>query len=171
MTNIVKQLLLTVTILLCIQQLTGKDIVEETSMLDSGFMRSLFHSFRDFTFRLVGSTSRKTRGDFLQEPNEKFPCDLRGMRSKRVPTSVHRLKPGMSNSFLSWNIVHFKIFPFHSGDIDVIAAIGDSLTAASGATSTRVQDLFMENRGLSWRYHSVLQQNYSVFYSWAIFLF
>ncbi|XP_037033341.1 phospholipase B1, membrane-associated-like [Bradysia coprophila] len=129
MTNKVKQLLLTATILLCIQRLTAKDIVEETSMLDSGFMRSLFHSFRDFTFRLVGSTSRKTRGNFLQEPNENFPCDLRGMRSKRVPTSVHRLKPG---------------------DIDVIAAIGDSLTAASGATSTRFQDLFMENRGLSW---------------------
>lgn len=31
-----------------------------------------------------------------------------------------------------------------------MAALGDSLTAASGATSTRVQDLFMENRGLSW---------------------
>lgn len=39
---------------------------------------------------------------------------------------------------------------FIIGDIDVIAAIGDSLTAASGATSTRFQDLFMENRGLSW---------------------
>lgn len=36
------------------------------------------------------------------------------------------------------------------GDFNVIAALGDSLTAASGAMSTRFQDLFMENRGLSW---------------------
>lgn len=37
-----------------------------------------------------------------------------------------------------------------SGDIDVVAAMGDSLTAASGASSTNWVDLFMENRGLSW---------------------
>lgn len=98
MTKKITQLLLIVIILSCVQLLNGRDIVEETSMLDSGFMRSLFHSFRDFTFRLVGSTSRKTRGNFLQEPNERFPCDVNGMRSNRVPTSVHRLRPGMSIS-------------------------------------------------------------------------
>lgn len=38
----------------------------------------------------------------------------------------------------------------HSGDIDVVAALGDSLTAASGASSIRFSDLFIENRGLSW---------------------
>lgn len=37
-----------------------------------------------------------------------------------------------------------------SGDIKVIAAMGDSLTAANGATSTKFLDLTMENRGLSW---------------------
>lgn len=36
------------------------------------------------------------------------------------------------------------------GDIDVIAALGDSLTAASGASSVRMSDLILENRGLSW---------------------
>lgn len=36
------------------------------------------------------------------------------------------------------------------GDIDIIAAMGDSLTAATGATSTAFMDLFMDNRGLSW---------------------
>lgn len=36
------------------------------------------------------------------------------------------------------------------GDIDVIAALGDSLTAASGASSMSIQDLLIENRGLSW---------------------
>ena len=112
MTNKVKHLLLTIVILLCIQRLTAKDIVEETSMLDSGFMRSLFHSFRDFTFRLIGSTSRKTRGNFLQEPNDNFPCDLRGMRSKKVPTSVHRLKPGICRRAVE-NFVRLKnVQPF-----------------------------------------------------------
>lgn len=32
----------------------------------------------------------------------------------------------------------------------MIAALGDSLTTASGAASIRMQDLFIENRGLSW---------------------
>lgn len=32
----------------------------------------------------------------------------------------------------------------------MIAAMGDSLTAANGATSTKFLDLTMENRGLSW---------------------
>lgn len=32
----------------------------------------------------------------------------------------------------------------------MIAALGDSLTAASGASSVRVTDLVIENRGLSW---------------------
>lgn len=36
------------------------------------------------------------------------------------------------------------------GDIKVIAAMGDSLTAANGASSTKFLDLTMENRGLSW---------------------
>lgn len=39
---------------------------------------------------------------------------------------------------------------FRSGDIKVIAALGDSLTAGTGAASTRPQDLLMENRGLAW---------------------
>lgn len=39
---------------------------------------------------------------------------------------------------------------FVLGDIDIIAALGDSLTAASGATSKNWADLLMENRGLSW---------------------
>lgn len=108
---------------------SARELVEQTSMLDGVFMRTLFHTVRDFTFRLVGATGRKTRGAFLQDTHAQFPCDLRQARSKRRPVSVHKLRPG---------------------DISVIAALGDSLTAASGATSTRFQDLFMENRGLSW---------------------
>lgn len=73
---------------------SGRDLVEQTSMLDGVFIRSLFHSFRDFTFRLVGSTGRKTRGSFLQDMHKKFPCDLTEANSRTVPDSVHRLRPG-----------------------------------------------------------------------------
>lgn len=40
--------------------------------------------------------------------------------------------------------------PHSIGDIDIIAALGDSLTAATGAASTAFMDLFIDNRGLSW---------------------
>lgn len=119
--------IITASVLHC--PVTARELVEQTSMLDGVFMRTLFHTVRDFTFRLVGATGRKTRGAFLQDTHARFPCDLRAARSQRRPVSVHKLRPG---------------------DISVIAALGDSLTAASGATSTRFQDLFMENRGLSW---------------------
>lgn len=125
-----KRLIIIIAIvLLSLSSTKGRDLVEQTSMLDGAFMRSLFHTVRDLTFRLVGATGRKTRGAFLQDVHKQFPCDLRLAKSERRPTSVHKLRPG---------------------DISVVAALGDSLTAASGATSTRVQDLFMENRGLSW---------------------
>lgn len=58
-----------------------------------------------------------------------FPCDISLGKSKEVPSSVHRLRPG---------------------DIQVIGAIGDSLTTASGALSSRLGHMFTENRGLAW---------------------
>lgn len=59
---------------------------------------------------------------------ETFPCSINNARSKIRPLSVHKLRPG---------------------DIDVIAAIGDSLTAAWGLTATNIFQIFVENRGLS----------------------
>jgi hypothetical protein len=51
-------------------------------------------------------------------------------RSKERPTSVHQLQPG---------------------DIDIVAAMGDSLTAGVGAVATNVLSiLYEENRGMSW---------------------
>lgn len=50
-------------------------------------------------------------------------------RSKERPTSVHRLRPG---------------------DIDVVAAIGDSLVAGSGALEEFALGAFVEYRGVSW---------------------
>lgn len=60
-----------------------------------------------------------------------FPCAssvARG-RSLRPPHSVHRLRPG---------------------DIDVVAAIGDSLVAGSGALEEFALGAIIEYRGVSW---------------------
>lgn len=62
-----------------------------------------------------------------------FPC--RNMtkiglgRSLTVPTSVHRLRPG---------------------DIDIIAAMGDSLVAGNGAMEEYALGTIIEHRGVSW---------------------
>ncbi|XP_047984332.1 phospholipase B1, membrane-associated-like [Leguminivora glycinivorella] len=50
-------------------------------------------------------------------------------KSKQTPTSVHRLRPG---------------------DIDVVAALGDSLVAGSGALEEFALGAFVEYRGVSW---------------------
>ncbi|XP_033213047.1 phospholipase B1, membrane-associated-like [Belonocnema kinseyi] len=58
-----------------------------------------------------------------------FPCDVKAGKSSRVPTSVHKLKPG---------------------DIDIVAAMGDSLIAGFGALSTNLYHLSVEYRGVSY---------------------
>ncbi|KAM7352188.1 LOW QUALITY PROTEIN: phospholipase B1, membrane-associated [Cochliomyia hominivorax] len=57
--------------------------------------------------------------------NESFPCSLNKTRSLEPPSSVHRLRPG---------------------DIDIIGAIGDSLTAGT-AMMSKFYFLFTEFRG------------------------
>ena len=56
-----------------------------------------------------------------------FPCKL--FHNHSNPKSVHRLKPS---------------------DVDYVAALGDSITAAFGAKSKNLLDLFAEFRGVSW---------------------
>lgn len=61
----------------------------------------------------------------------RFFCDVNGAgaRSKIVPKSVHMLRPG---------------------DIDIIGAIGDSLTAGNGVFALNVFQVLLEGRGASW---------------------
>ena len=56
-----------------------------------------------------------------------FPC--RALNGTTKPTSVHRLRPS---------------------DVNVVAALGDSITAAFGAKSSDLLTLFIEYRGVSW---------------------
>ncbi|XP_011882065.1 PREDICTED: phospholipase B1, membrane-associated-like isoform X2 [Vollenhovia emeryi] len=57
-----------------------------------------------------------------------FPCNVADGRSPKVPESVHKLRPG---------------------DIDVIAAMGDSLTAGAGIFASNVLQVIIENRGVT----------------------
>lgn len=60
-----------------------------------------------------------------------FFCDVNGPGARSVvpPQSVHQLKPG---------------------DIDIIAAMGDSLTAGNGAMALDILQIFVESKGISW---------------------
>lgn len=71
---------------------------------------------------------QKVQREFRSEP---FFCDVSGAgrRSATVPTSVHRLTPG---------------------DIDIVGALGDSLTAANGAFAIDDLQTTLEGRGVSW---------------------
>ena len=61
------------------------------------------------------------------EAYQRFPCTLRAP-SPSPPSSVHRLRPA---------------------DIQVVAALGDSITAGVGARANSVLDIFTEYRGVS----------------------
>ncbi|KAI4498829.1 hypothetical protein M0802_006004 [Mischocyttarus mexicanus] len=97
----------------------------------------MYTVYRTLFYLVVkGSTSTSTRTlqrskqlhklqDVISK-NTSFPCDVKGWRSNVTPTSVHRLKPG---------------------DIDIIASMGDSLSAGTGMFGSNLIDLFIDNRG------------------------
>uniref|UniRef100_A0A182TBB0 SGNH hydrolase-type esterase domain-containing protein n=1 Tax=Anopheles maculatus TaxID=74869 RepID=A0A182TBB0_9DIPT len=112
---------------------------EEVSFLDNPPFLTLYRTLHRLVFDSIGPSSRdpvrldqaRSQGK-VQSPvpyDQAFPCPTEGMRSATVPTSVHELRPG---------------------DIDVIAALGDSLTAGTGVLATGILELIIENRGLSW---------------------
>ncbi|XP_039277521.1 phospholipase B1, membrane-associated isoform X2 [Nilaparvata lugens] len=99
---------------------------------------SQFRHLRDTLLNIIGRTTatqpqmaRLSRMQMLQpsQENKPFPCNTTGYRSSSRPTSVHQLMPG---------------------DIDIIGALGDSLTAGNGAAATNVFQVYTENRGISW---------------------
>uniref|UniRef100_A0A1B6GTS3 Phospholipase B1, membrane-associated n=1 Tax=Cuerna arida TaxID=1464854 RepID=A0A1B6GTS3_9HEMI len=98
-----------------------------------------FEQVRDAFLNIIGRTTsdprlfqRAGRLQKLQPSiNEStpFPCRTAGFRSAMRPVSVHRLRPG---------------------DIDVVGALGDSLTAGNGAAASSLVHVYTENRGISW---------------------
>ncbi|XP_046738835.1 phospholipase B1, membrane-associated isoform X2 [Diprion similis] len=100
----------------------------------------VYRKIREFALNVIGRTSKPGGWQLARardqqklqntvSPSTPFPCKLTNTRSPKPPTSVHKLRPG---------------------DIDVIAAMGDSLTAGFGAISTQLPHLIAENRGVSW---------------------
>ncbi|XP_003484539.1 phospholipase B1, membrane-associated-like isoform X1 [Bombus impatiens] len=85
--------------------------------------------FENIGVRNEGRSARNQRKFQKQVPTDvPFPCNVTDGRSPKVPDSVHHLRPG---------------------DIDVIAAMGDSLTAGAGIFATNLLELPIENRGAS----------------------
>ncbi|KYN40535.1 Phospholipase B1, membrane-associated [Trachymyrmex septentrionalis] len=94
---------------------------ERKTALDSPFNIMLLRAFRNWSFDAFGRTGMEEK--YLQIARQRnkmqkripnyvpFPCNVTDSRSPEVPESVHKLRPG---------------------DIDVIAAMGDSLTAGAG---------------------------------------
>ncbi|KAJ8670708.1 hypothetical protein QAD02_001967, partial [Eretmocerus hayati] len=81
--------------------------------------------------RVTGSRTLRTvkHDDRIQEYyNGPFPCNTTGSRSSEVPKTVHQLRPG---------------------DIDVIGAMGDSLTAGLAVFATSFLQAAVENRGVT----------------------
>uniref|UniRef100_A0A182MTA8 Uncharacterized protein n=1 Tax=Anopheles culicifacies TaxID=139723 RepID=A0A182MTA8_9DIPT len=104
----------------------------QPTVFDNAQWRVIFHLYRNVTLMMAGRTGYKTSGKFLQKKipdTVPFPCDVAVGRSPEPPTSVHKLRPG---------------------DINVVAAIGDSVVTGSGASATSFLQLYTENRGLSW---------------------
>lgn len=105
-----------------------QDITEIEDISDHG----QFHTISDLIIHVSSRTKHERHHDNIyQEPftdDAPFPCRVDYAISKEVPTSVHKLRPG---------------------DINIIAAIGDSLTIGFGATATNIHELASEHRGLS----------------------
>ncbi|XP_037033340.1 phospholipase B1, membrane-associated-like [Bradysia coprophila] len=104
-----------------------------TSQLDASIqVRQFYRSFRDVYNSWFGGTGKRDNGNFLQKrvpDTVAFPCRTNGYRSTIIPKNVNRLRPG---------------------DIDIVMAIGDSLTSATSANSAALWEVLIENRGVSW---------------------
>ncbi|KAH0953115.1 hypothetical protein HN011_004510 [Eciton burchellii] len=117
--------------------LCARSSCQKTS-LDSPLNVILFRIFRNWGLNAFGRTGMEAR--YLQIARDAnkmqevipdyipFPCNVSVGRSAEVPNSVHKLRPG---------------------DIDVIAAMGDSLTAGAGIFANSIFHILVENRGVT----------------------
>lgn len=109
-----------------------EDHIVTSSLDQSPVIRMFYRGLREFYSRLLPGTGERHNSERFQQRvplSTKFPCRVDGFKSKKLPKSVHQLRPG---------------------DIDIIAAVGDSLTSATAANSVGLWEVLVENRGLSW---------------------
>ncbi|KAH8324831.1 hypothetical protein KR074_007051 [Drosophila pseudoananassae] len=113
----------------------AKNGIQQYTYIDRN-LRHLFLNTRQLTLKwaLGNVKALKSRGAKegklqVQVPKtEPFPCPLNNTRSSSPPTSIERLRPG---------------------DIDIIAAFGDSISAGNGILSNNALDMINEFRGLT----------------------
>ncbi|XP_017881302.1 phospholipase B1, membrane-associated-like [Ceratina calcarata] len=102
--------------------------------LDTPALLQMYRLSRAWFFQTYGRNEQRSysgKTGRVQEEipsNVPFPCNVTGGRSAKVPDSVNRLRPG---------------------DIDVIAGMGDSLTAGHGLFARDLLESRIENRGAS----------------------
>ncbi|XP_077293718.1 phospholipase B1, membrane-associated-like [Arctopsyche grandis] len=121
-------------------------------------IRSIYRNIREMAFSIIGRS--------INEPRLLQRADSQHRIQKRMPSNVEfpcrqsnndqNLFKSVKNSrMLPWSEVRSKTRPtsvhaLRPGDIDVVGAMGDSLTAANGAGASNVFQVFIENRGVSW---------------------
>ncbi|RNA35913.1 phospholipase membrane-associated-like [Brachionus plicatilis] len=111
-------------VLLCCHYSHSYKIDEYTDLINQFSKDSeLIHDFE----ANIGHILETEPNYFNYTSKTSFTCDLQV--SDEVPTSVHKLKPG---------------------DIKVVAALGDSLTASLGSNARTILGLLIEYRGRSW---------------------
>ncbi|RNA03249.1 phospholipase membrane-associated-like, partial [Brachionus plicatilis] len=99
-------------------------ILNFVCIFGSGFDKE----YIDYIFKNPWKVNEKMTSQSSFRPKNIFNCNVLP-KSKQRPTSVHALRPQ---------------------DIEIISAIGDSLTAANGAKATTILGLIEECRGVSW---------------------
>lgn len=117
-----------------------KDVTPQRTSLDDKF-GPFYRGFRLFGNIFAANSGPNKYYDadrvgkvhkIKERENPSFLCDSKSAppkRSETPPTSVHCLRPG---------------------DIDVIGALGDSLTAGNGIMANNILQIIVENRGVSW---------------------
>ncbi|XP_043603666.1 phospholipase B1, membrane-associated-like [Bombus pyrosoma] len=124
-----KKLYLCLVLELCVLTMSQR------TALDTSILGYIYRGYRNWLTHSFG-TGNEDRMSQLRNKNKfqkevpidvRFPCNVTAGRSSKVPESVHRLKPG---------------------DIDVIAAMGDSVTIGAGATSIYTYEVNIEDRGI-----------------------
>jgi len=120
-------------LIFCIQQITKPQREELIDDVLSNYLhiktREDASTFLDILEMQIEVLEREGKSNpKLKSENSVFTCPSYP-RSSPKPTSVHKLRPG---------------------DIDVVMALGDSLTAAFGAGAGSIFTVFTEYRGMSW---------------------
>ncbi|XP_068986790.1 phospholipase B1, membrane-associated-like isoform X3 [Bombus flavifrons] len=124
-----KKLYLCLVLELCVLTMSQR------TALDTSILNHIYRGYRNWLTQSYGTRSEE-RVSQLRNKNKfqdevpidvSFPCNVTAGRSPKVPESVHHLRPG---------------------DIDVIAAMGDSLTIGAAVTSFNIWEVNIEDRSI-----------------------